>query len=79
MARYYFDVREGDSIHVDNEGAEISSIDLAWTEAARTAAEMSKDGIHKRNSDHRLAAEVRDNSGPVISVSVTFETLRHRQ
>jgi hypothetical protein len=78
MTRYYFDVRDGSDVSLDDEGYELSSHDAAWAEAARSIAEMARDKIPDSGSDGRqLAIEVRTDRGPVLAVRVLFETARH--
>jgi hypothetical protein len=45
MPRYYFDMREGDEIASDEEGMELDTLEEVQEEAARTLADMAKDGI----------------------------------
>ena len=58
-------MRDGDYSSPDDEGIELPALDLAWTEAIRTSAEMAR--------DHQLAIKVRDDNGFVLAVTVTFE------
>jgi hypothetical protein len=83
MPRYYFDLRDGDELAVDEEGVELRDIDLVQEEAARSLADMARDVVrrpaHDRNLSHQLAIEVRDDHGPVMQVKFTFavEKLKH--
>ena len=65
MPRYYFDMREGDEVAVDEEGMEFSSMEAVRREAAHTLADMARDAIGGRaKGEIRLmAVEVRDDSG----------------
>lgn len=74
MARYYFDVYDGDFITIDDEGLVLSSRAIALSEAARTIAEIARDRIPHYPNGHRIVINARDLTGPVLSVSVTFET-----
>ena len=81
MARYYFDMREGDEIAPDEEGMELTSLAKVQEEAAHTLADMARDTVrqyHDRNA-HRMSVEVRDDDGPVLVVACTFDVKRHRQ
>jgi hypothetical protein len=68
MPRYYFDMREGDEVAVDEEGMEFSSMEAVRREAAHTLADMARDAIGGRaKGEIRLmAVEVRDDSGSVL-------------
>jgi hypothetical protein len=81
MPRYYFDLRDGDELAVDEEGVELR--DIVQEEAARSLADMARDVVrrptHDRNLTHQMAIEVRDDHGPVMQVKFTFavEKLKH--
>jgi hypothetical protein len=82
MPRYYFDMREGDEIARDEEGMELETLEEVQEEAARTLADMAKDGIRGgRTNGARgpMSIEVRDAAGPVLQVKFTLEVrqLRH--
>jgi hypothetical protein len=82
MPRYYFDMREGDEIAPDEEGMELDTLEEVQEEAARTLADMAKDGIRGgRTNGARgpMSIEVRDAAGPVLQVKFTLEVrqLRH--
>ena len=68
MACYYFDLRKGDEVFLDEEGIELSTIEAAQQEAVHTVAEMARDAI-RRNPDgsgHLMA--IRDDSRLVLLV-----------
>jgi hypothetical protein len=44
MKRFYFDIREGDEIIPDEEGLELSTIEKVQEKAARSRADMARDG-----------------------------------
>ena len=50
MARYYFDMREGDQIAPDEEGMELRTMEAVQEEAARTLADMARDAIRGRSN-----------------------------
>jgi hypothetical protein len=83
MPRYYFDLRDGDELAVDEEGVELRDIDLVQEEAARSLSDMARDAVRRttqnRQLNHRMAIEVRDDHGPVMQVRFTFavEKLKH--
>lgn len=78
MPRYYFDVYEGDKVTVDADGIQFGSAAIAWTEAARSVAEMARDAFPQHADDitHSLKIEVRDESGLAFSVKADFVTER---
>jgi hypothetical protein len=82
MARYYFDLRNGDEIASDNEGLELPSIVRVQEEAARSLADLAKDVATRATQDgkaHRMGIEVRDETGPVMQVRFTFDVRWFRQ
>lgn len=74
MPRYYFDVRDGESASTDDEGIDFRTLESAWSEAARCAAELAKDRLPERlvHGDQQMTVDVRDECGPVMAISVTF-------
>jgi hypothetical protein len=80
MKRFYFDIREGDEVIPDEEGLELSTIEKVQEEAARSLADMARDGVRKQGdgASHEIAIEVRDDSGPVLQVKFTFEVDRRK-
>lgn len=77
MRRYFFDMREGDFLAVDEEGIEFASVGAVQEEAARSLAEMAQEAAGTRSKGgRRLAIEVRDNDGPMMKVLFTFEADR---
>ena len=71
--RYFFDVYNG-SMAEDEEGLECSSAEHAIAEAGRAAAGMSTD-IAQGGT---LRVEVRDEAGPVATVTVSIKIERKR-
>ena len=45
MPRYYFDLRDGDDLAVDEEGVELRDMELVQEEAARSLADMARDAV----------------------------------
>jgi hypothetical protein len=68
MAHYYFDVRDGDDLSVDDLGVALPDIEAAQLEARRCLGDLARDAIRSPEYDGsrecRLAVEVRDGSGP---------------
>jgi len=81
MTRYYFDMRDDDGVTIDDEGMELSSLQQVQEEAARSLAGMARDAVVRLNGSegHRLAIEVRDDSGPLMRVRFSFEVDRLRK
>ncbi|MET0408670.1 MAG: hypothetical protein ABW006_09915 [Hyphomicrobium sp.] len=75
MVRYYFDVREGDHVTIDDEGMEFATRERALLEAAQSAAELARDQIPMHPTGHRIVIEARDSEGPILSVRVIFESI----
>ena len=68
MKRYFFDIRDGDNLAVDEEGMELRDVEAAQEEAARSLADMTRDRIRSKPRWH-VAIEVRDDNGPVVEAS----------
>ena len=71
--RYYFDLREGDDLSTDEVGLELADLQAVQEEAGRTLADLAKD-----HTGLPLAIEVRDDTGPVLQVRLTFEPSRRQ-
>ena len=81
MRRYFFDMIDGDALIPDEEGVELSTPDAALRESALALADMVRDealGIDPGDARHdrQLAIEVRDEHGPGLRASFTFEIKR---
>jgi hypothetical protein len=72
MTRYFFDIREGDSIVPDEEGLEFPHVEAAQEEAADSLADLVRDKIRGQPHCH-MAIEVRDNAGPVVEARFVWE------
>ena len=82
MPRYYFDLREGDELAVDEEGAELTNLQAVQMEAVRSLVDMARHTIWTKADcifGHPMAVEVRDENGPVLQAKFTFELERLRQ
>jgi uncharacterized protein DUF6894 len=81
MKRYYFDLREGDTLAVDEEGLELPTLQAVQVEAARSLVDMARHAVWTKADtilDHRMVIEVRDEHGPVLQAKFSFELERHR-
>ena len=75
MPRYHFDLRDGDAFVLDEEGTELPDIESVQEEAALSLADMARnvERKHAHSVGHRMAIEVRDESGPILKLQFTFE------
>jgi hypothetical protein len=72
MARYHFDYHEAELVTVDRAGEEFESIDAARKMATIALGEAVRDFTFAGRPG-RIAILVRDDTGPVLSVSATIE------
>ena len=82
MPRYYFDLREGDELAVDEEGLEMATLQIVQMETARSLVDMARQAIWTKAETvlgHRMAIEVRDGNGPVLQAKFTFELEKHKR
>jgi hypothetical protein len=73
--RFYFDVREGAEITVDEEGVELPQVDSALMMARMAAAEMARDVFAKGKID-QLTVEVRT-AERVIARAIVYLRLEY--
>jgi hypothetical protein len=77
MSHYYFDVRDGDHLALDEEGFSLPNMACVQYEATRSLVEMGRDAVRSAVYDasktERMAIEVRNEAGPVLRVNFTFE------
>ena len=79
MPVYYFDLRDGGELSPDEEGTELSSIDDVQDEAAYALTDMLRNTVRVPNGHplaRHLIIEVRDDLGPVLHASFSFEIKR---
>jgi hypothetical protein len=69
MRRYYFDMRNGDRLTVDEEGVELPDLTAAQQEAALALADMLLD---ESLNPAKISVEVRDDAGTVMRVRLVF-------
>ena len=73
MQRFYLDFDDGERPATkDDEGEEFADIDAAKREALLALGAAAKD-LSRHGSQGRVAIRVRDDEGPVLEVSNTFE------
>ncbi|WP_314957631.1 DUF6894 family protein [Bradyrhizobium cosmicum] len=76
MPRFYFDLRDGDDLAIDEEGLELPNVGAVQAEAAISLADMARDAVHGApllGGGRRMAIEVRDEAGPVMQVRFSFD------
>ena len=77
MTRFFFDLkRNGDCATQDEEGSLLPGVDAAHVEAARCLADFAREVIECDEHESRLAVIVRDDSGPMLEASLTFQVTR---
>jgi hypothetical protein len=72
MARYYFDVRDGESFTRDEEGFDFPGDERARDEAVRALAGIVKDAL-PGSARREIAIEVRKGKKPLLTAKVIFE------
>jgi len=75
MPRFFFDFDGANGTTRDEDGEEMSDMEAARHEAMAALGEAGRD-FTRQGADGRLVINVRDDRGPVLSVSATFETLK---
>ena len=72
VARFYFDVRDGETFTPDDEGLEFPGIKEARDDASRSLGEMIKDAMPD-GIRQNMAVEVRGaDKRPLFKVQITF-------
>ena len=77
MTRYFFDIRYGDKIAVDEEGLELPDVEAAQIEAAQSLAVMVCEKVNNQPFSP-MAVQVRDGDGPVVEAKFVWELLHRR-
>ncbi|QIG98077.1 MULTISPECIES: DUF6894 family protein [unclassified Bradyrhizobium] len=75
MTRYYFDLRDGGGLAIDEEGLVMSDLAAVKEEAARSLADMVRNSACGHNLG-QIAIEVRDDNGPVLEAGIAWRTRR---
>lgn len=75
VPHYYFDIRDGRALAVDEEGLTLANQRAAEIEAALSLADTAKD-LAPSASGRRLAIEVRDTDGPIFRAAFLFKPTR---
>jgi hypothetical protein len=77
MTRYFFDIREGDKVAIDEEGKDLPSVEAAQEEAARSLADLARDKIGCYPFC-QMSIRVRDTDGPVVEAKFVWELRQTR-
>ena len=75
MPHYYFDIRDGTALSMDEEGLTLANQRAAEIEAALSLADTARD-LAPSASGRGLAVEVRDADGPIFRAAFLFKTER---
>lgn len=75
MVRFYFDIRHGEALAVDEEGLDLDSQRAAEIEAALSLADIARE-LDPRASSEDLAIEVRDTNSVVVRATFIREKAR---
>ena len=77
MRRYYFDLRDGDELTVDEEGLELPDLDAVQQEAARSLRDMTREELYDSiGNPAQISVEVREDAGAVMRAWIAFEIQR---
>jgi hypothetical protein len=71
---YFFDTRDGDDFVKDDDGVDLLHLEQVKTVAAKSLADLARD-VLPSSVRRKLVIEVRDERGPVLMASLTFEAV----
>lgn len=74
MPLYFFDTRDGDDFIEDDDGIELLHLEQVKIVAAKSLADLARD-VLPGSVRRKLVIEVRDERGPVMIASLTFEAV----
>ena len=76
--RYYFDLRDGDELIIDEEGLVLRDMRAVQKEAALTLSGFARDSVESCNGaqSQQMVIAVRDEHGRVMEVKFSFEIVR---
>jgi hypothetical protein len=75
--QYFFDLRYGTTVALDDEGRELPDVAAAQVMAARILSDTVLQAmVETQLSTKRMAIEVRDERGPVLQCLFAFESER---
>ncbi|UQR61090.1 hypothetical protein LRP30_29520 [Bradyrhizobium sp. C-145] len=73
MPLYFFDFHDAGGVTVENVGVELPGLDAARGEAQQTIGEAGR-ALMAKGADGRSMVQVRDEGGPLMTVTATFVT-----
>ena len=78
MALYYFDLRDGEELIVDDEGMELRDMRAVQEEAARSMMDAARDAVLSQNAGSlaQISIEVRDDDGAVMRMGFSFDIIK---
>lgn len=78
MIRYYFDIRDGDTLYADEEGLELDDQTAAEVEAANVLAGLARD-LSPQGERNHMAIEVRTSAGTIFQAAFIFESAQPKE
>jgi hypothetical protein len=78
MPRYFFDIRDGNELHRDEEGLDFPDLATAEREAAEAAACILRDSTRQNSSLTKVTIEVRDEHQRCIAAASAFVEVERR-
>lgn len=80
MLRYFFDLRDGTDLILDDEGAMLRDMVAVQREAAKALSGLAGDSMaaSKSSQAHQMAIEVRDGNGLVMKVECSYKITRRQ-
>ena len=77
MAIYYFDLRDGEELIVDDEGMELRDMRAVQEEAARSMMDAARDAVLSQSGSlAQISIQVRDDDGAVMRMGFSVEIAR---
>jgi hypothetical protein len=71
MAKYYFDVADGNGVELDDMGCEFHDLKGAEQEAVRTIASLGREALRDKAKE-RLTITIRDENGPALEIAAAL-------
>lgn len=76
MPKYYFHIRDGDELEVDDTGAEFANLELAVSDAKLSAKEIIADLLMAGDVVDGQQFEISDNRGEIVATIPFRSVLR---
>lgn len=77
MPRYYFHIRDGESVVFDREGADFASLELALEEAVTSAREIIAEAVRRGKAPDGQVFEITTEEGEVVRSMPFSSTIGH--